>query len=139
MSTTISGSSVTLVIDDKPFTAQVTSAVVTREDTQETFDVLGARVYRTLTFPYSLEMTILPDWGATASLCQALSSAALTAPDTALDMLLKAEDGTAEETVLEGSVFPEVIDVAGAGFELTEVTVTLTGNRNVPLEFNPTP
>ncbi len=139
MSTTISGSSVTLVIATVPYTAQVTSAVVTREDTQETFDVLGARVYRTLTFPYSLEMTILPDWGATASLCQALSSAALTAPDTALDMLLKAEDGTAEETVLEGSVFPEVIDVAGAGFELTEVTVTLTGNRNVPLEFNPTP
>jgi hypothetical protein len=139
MSTTISGSSVTLVIDDLPYTAQVTSAVVTREDTQETFDVLGARVYRTLTFPYSLEMTILPDWGATASLCQALSSAALSAPDTPLDMLLKAEEGTAEETVVEGSVFPEVIDVAGAGFELTEVTVTLTGNRNVPLEFNPTP
>jgi hypothetical protein len=139
VSTTISGSSVTLVIDDKPYTAQVTSAVVTREDTQETFDVLGARVYRTLTFPYSLEMTILPDWGATASLCQALSSAALSAPDTPLDMLLKAEEGTAEETVVEGSVFPEVIDVAGAGFELTEVTVTLTGNRNVPLEFNPTP
>jgi hypothetical protein len=53
-------------------------------------------------------------------------------------MLLKAEEGTAEETVVEGSVFPEVIDVAGAGFELSEVTVTLTGNRNVPLEFNPT-
>jgi hypothetical protein len=139
MSTTISGSSVTLTIATIPYTAQVTSAVVTREDTQETFDVLGARVYRTLTFPYSLEMTILPDWGADASLCQALSSAALTAPDTPLAMVLKAEEGTAEETVVEGSVFPEVIDVAGAGFELTEVTVTLTGNRNVPLEFNPTP
>jgi hypothetical protein len=139
MSTTISGSSVTLTIATVPYTAQVTSAVVTRDDTQETFDVLGARVYRTLTFPYSLEMTILPDWGATASLCQALSSAALTAPDTPLAMVLKAEEGTAEETVVEGSVFPEVIDVAGAGFELTEVTVTLTGNRKVPLEFNPTP
>ena len=139
MSTTISGSSVTLTIATVPYTAQVTSAVVTRDDTQETFDVLGARVYRTLTFPYSLEMTILPDWGATASLCQALSSAALTAPDTPLAMVLKAEEGTAEETVVEGSVFPEVIDVAGAGFELTEVTVTLTGDRNVPLEFNPTP
>jgi hypothetical protein len=139
MATTISGSSVTLTIATVAYTAQVTSAVVTREDTQETFDVLGARVYRTLTFPYSLEMTILPDWGATASLCQALSSAALSAPDTPLDMVLKAEEGTAEETVVEGSVFPEVIDVAGAGFELTEVTVTLTGNRNVPLEFNPTP
>jgi len=139
MSNTISGSNVTLVIATVPYTAQVTSATVTREDTQETFDVLGARVYRTLTFPYVLEMTILPDWGATGSLCQALSAAALTAPDTSLAMTLKAEAGTAEETVVEGSVFPEVVDVSGVGFDLTEVTVTLTGDRNVPLEFNPTP
>lgn len=139
MSTTITGSSVTLTIATVAYTAQVTSAVVTREDTQETFDVLGARVYSTLTFPYVLEMTLLPDWGATASLCQALSSAALTTPDTSLAMVLKTEAGAAQETVLEGSVFPEIVDAAGAGFELTEVTVTLTGDRNVPLEFNPTP
>jgi len=139
MSTTITGNQVTLTIATVPYTAQVTSAVVTRDDTQETFDVLGARVYRTLTFPYTLEMTILPDWGATGSLCQALSAAALTAPDTSLAMVLKAEDGETEETVLEGAVFPEVVDMAGAGFALTEVTVTLTGDRNVPLEFNPTP
>ena len=139
MSTTISGSEVTLTIATVPHTAQVTSATVTREDTQETFDVLGARVYRTLTFPYVLEFTILPDWGATDSLCQALSSAALTAPDTSLAFELTADDGLATETVLEGKVFPEVIDVSGVGFELTEITVTLTGDRNEPLVFNPTP
>ena len=139
MATTISGSSVTLTIATVAYTAQVTSAVVTRDDTQETFDVLGERVYRTLTFPYSLEMSILPDWGSTGSLCQALSAAALTAPDTALAMVLKAEAGTTEETVVEGSVFPEIVDVSGSGFDLTEVTVTLTGDRNVPLVFNPTP
>lgn len=137
MSNTISGSNVTLTIDSVPYTAQVTAATVTREDTQETFDVLGARVYRTLTFPYVLEMTILPDWGATGSLCQALSSAALTAPDTSLDMVLKAEAGSLEETEVTGKVFPEVVDVSGAGFDLTEVTVTLTGDRNTPLAFNP--
>ena len=137
MSNTISGSSVTLEIGSDVYTAQVTAATVTREDTQETFDVLGARVYRTLTFPYVLEMSLLPDWGATDSLCEALSSAALTAPDTALAKVLKAEDGTADETEVTGSVFPEVINLSGAGFDLTEVTVTLTGDRNVPLEFNP--
>ena len=138
MSTTITGNTVTLTIGALDYTAQVTAAAVTRDDTQETFDVLGARVYRTVTFPYSLEMTILPDWGATASLCQALTNAALTAPDTSLAMVLTAEDGSPEETVVEGSVFPEVVDASGVGFELTEVTVTLTGDRNVPLEFNPT-
>ena len=139
MSTTITGSSVTLTIATVPYTAQVTSAVVTRDDTQETFDVLGARVYRTLTFPYSLEMTILTDWGATASLCQALTSAALTAPDTSLAMVLKANEGSAEETVVEGAVFPEVVNVTGTGFDIAEATVTLLGDRNTPLEFNPTP
>jgi len=139
MSNTISGSQVTLDIGGVAYTAQVTSAVVTREDTQETFDVLGARVYRTLTFPYNLEMTILSDWGATGSLCQALTNAALTAPDTSLAMVLKAEEGTAEETVVEGNVFPEIVEATGAGFEVSEVTVNFTGDRNTALEFNPTP
>ena len=135
MSTTISGSEVTLTIGGTPYTAQITSAVVTRDDTQETFDVLGARVYRTLTFPYSLEMTILTDWGATASLCQALTSAALTAPDTSLAMVLKANAGETEEVEVTGNVFPEVVDVTGQGFELAEATVTLTGDRNTALAF----
>jgi len=139
MSTTITGNLVTLTIATIDYTAQVTSAVVTRDDSQETFDVLGARVYRTVTFPYTLEFTILPDWGAADSICTALSAAALSAPDTPLAMVLTAEDGETEETVLEGSVFPEVFDMSGVGFDLTEITVTLTGNRNVPLVFNPTP
>jgi hypothetical protein len=135
MSTTISGSEVTLTINAVPYTAQVTSAVVTRDDTQETFDVLGARVYRTLTFPYSLEMTILTDWGATASLCQALSTAALTAPDTSLAMTLVANAGSPEAVTVTGSVFPEVVDTTGTGFEIAEATVTLTGDRNTALAF----
>jgi hypothetical protein len=135
MSTTISGSEVTLTINAVPYTAQVTSAVVTRDDTQETFDVLGARVYRTLTFPYSLEMTILTDWGATASLCQALSTAALTAPDTSLAMTLVANAGSPEAVTVTGSVFPEVVDTTGSGFEIAEATVTLTGDRNTALAF----
>jgi hypothetical protein len=135
MSTTISGSEVTLTINTVPYTAQVTSAVVTRDDTQETFDVLGARVYRTLTFPYSLEMTILTDWGATASLCQALSTAALTAPDTSLAMTLVANAGSPEAVTVTGSVFPEVVDTTGSGFEIAEATVTLTGDRNTALAF----
>ena len=135
MSTTISGSEVTLTIGGTPYTAQVTSAVVTRDDTQETFDVLGARVYRTLTFPYSLEMSILTDWGAASSLCQALSSAALAAPDTSLAMTLIANVGSAEAVTVTGNVFPEVVDATGSGFEVAEATVTLTGDRNTALAF----
>jgi hypothetical protein len=135
MSTVITGNTLTLEINEVAYTAQVTAVSVTREDTQETFDALGSRVYKTVTFPYTMEITILPDWGATGSLCQVLTAAALTAPDTALDFELLVEQGTAEEVTVEGAVFPEVVDAGGTGFDVTPVTIAFTGSRNTPLEF----
>jgi hypothetical protein len=139
MSTTITGNTLTLTIDSVVYTAQVTAVTVTRDDTQETFDALGSRVYKTVTFPYSMSVTILPDWGATSSLCQELTDAALTAPDTSLVFTLEVEQGTADETVVEGKVFPELVETGGAGFEVTPVSIEFTGDRNTPLVFNPTP
>lgn len=139
MSTIITGNTLTLTIGGTPYTAQVTAVAVNREDTQETFDALGSRAYKTVTFPYTMEVTILPDWGATASLCSALTGSALTAPDTSLAFVLKVEEGETEETVVEGSVFPELVETGGTGFEVTPVTISFTGDRNVPLEFNPAP
>jgi len=139
MSTVITGNTLTLEIGGIDYTAQVTAVVINREDSQETFDALGSRVYKTVTFPYTMEVTILPDWGATASICQALTAAALTAPDTSLAFELEVEQGTADETVVVGKVFPEVVDTGGTGFEVTPVTISFTGDRNDPLEFNPTP
>jgi hypothetical protein len=139
MSTVITGNTLTLDIGGIDYTAQVTAVLINREDTQETFDALGSRVYKTVTFPYTMEVTILPDWGATASICQALTAAALTAPDTSLAFELEVEQGSAEETVVVGKVFPEVVDTGGTGFEVTPVTISFTGDRNDPLEFNPTP
>jgi hypothetical protein len=139
MSTVITGNTLTLEIGGVDYTAQVTEVTITREDSQETFDVLGARVYSTVRFPYSMEVTILPDWGATSSICQALTTAALTAPDTSLAFTLEVEAGTAEETVVEGAVFPELVETGGTGFDVTPVAINFTGDRNVILEFNPTP
>jgi hypothetical protein len=68
MATTITGHDVTLVIDGDNFHPQVTSATLSVEDSQETFDVLGARVYKTVRdasagVPYMLEITMLADQG----------------------------------------------------------------------------
>ena len=139
MSTVITGNSLTLEIGGIDYTAQVTAVVINREDSQEVFDALGSRVYKTVTFPYTMDVTILPDWGASSSICQALTTAALTAPDTSLAFELEVEQGTAEETVVVGKVFPEVVDTGGVGFDVTPVTISFTGDRNDPLEFNPTP
>jgi len=135
MSTVITGNTLTLEINEVDYTAQVTAVAINREDTQETFDALGSRVYKTVTFPYTMEVTILPDWGAANSLCEVLTAAALTSPDVALDFELVVEEGSAEEVTVEGAVFPEVVDAGGTGFEVTPVTISFTGDRNTPLEF----
>jgi hypothetical protein len=135
MSTVITGSTLTLEINSVDYTAQVTAVAVTREDTQETFDALGSRVYKTVTFPYTMDVTILPDWGATGSLCEVLTAAALTSPDTAIAFELLVEEGSAEEVTVAGEVFPEVVDAGGVGFEVTPVVISFTGDRNAPLTF----
>jgi hypothetical protein len=135
MSTVITGNTLTLEIDSDDYTAQVTAVTINREDTQETFDALGSRVYKSVTFPYTMEVTILPDWGATDSLCEVLTQAALTAPDTGLNFTLTVQDGEAEEVTVVGAVFPEVVDAGGTGFEVTPVTISFTGDRNTVLAF----
>ena len=135
MATTITGNDVTLVIDGDDFHPQTLSALITYEDTQETTDVLGARVYRTLTKPYQIELTMLADWGTAGSLCQALATAALTAPDTALAFTMEV---TGADDVIEvtGAAFPVVPPVSGTGFDVSEITFTLVGDRNTPLDFD---
>lgn len=139
MSTTITGHDVTLVIDGDNFHPQVTAATISVVDSQETFDVLGARVYKTVRdatagVPYQLELTMLADWGVAAGLCQSLATAALTAPDTGLafTMSVVGPDATIAVT---GKVFPTVPPISGAGFDVSEITFTMVGDRVTPLAF----
>ena len=139
MATTITGHDVTLTIGGTAYAPQATSAIITVEDSQETFDVLGARVYKTVRdagagVPYSLELTMLADWGTTAGLCQALATAALTAPDTSLALSMSVV-GPDDTIVVTGDVFPTVPPVSGTGFEVSEITFTLVGDRTEPLAF----
>lgn len=139
MATTITGHDVTLVIDGDDFHPQVTAATISVVDSQETFDVLGARVYKTVRdagagVPYELELTMLADWGAAAGLCQSLATAALTAADTGLafTMSVVGPDDTIDVT---GKVFPTVPPISGSGFDVSEITFTMVGDRATPLAF----
>jgi len=139
MATTITGHDVTLVIDGDDFHPQVTSAALTVEDAQETFDVLGARVYKTVRdagagVPYMLEITMLADWGTAAGLCQSLATAALTAPDTHLAFTMTTV-GPDASVVATGDVFPTIPPMSGSGFDVSSITFTLMGDRSTPLAF----
>ena len=143
MATTLTGHDVTLVIDGDDFHPQVTSATVSVIDSQETFDVLGTRVYKTVRdaaagVPYELEITMLADWAAAAGLCQSLATAALTVPDTSLAFTMTVV-GPDDTILVTGNVFPTVPPVSGSGFEVSEITFTLTGDRGTPLGFAAAP
>jgi hypothetical protein len=139
MTAILTGHDVTLTLNGGTYAPQVTSVSVTVQDSQETFDVLGARVYKTVRdtdagVPYQMDLGMLADWADSSSLCQALATAALTAPDTsvAFTMTVVGEDDT---ILVTGDVFPIVPPVSGAGFDVSEITFTLTGDRGTPLGF----
>jgi hypothetical protein len=134
MSTVVTGQDFTLVVGGVTYTPQTLSATLTVEDNQEQYDVLGARVYKTLTVPYTLEVEILSDWGETGGLCNALATAALAAPDTSLAFTMTATGPNATLTVT-GNVFPKVPPASGAGFEASQISWTFTGDRNTAVAF----
>jgi len=134
MSTVITGQDFTLVVGGVTYTPQTLSATVTIEDNQEQYDVLGARVYKTLTIPYTLDVEILSDWGTTISICNALATATVTAPDTSLAFTMTTAGPNTTLTVT-GNVFPKVPPASGAGFEASQISWTFTGDRNTPVAY----
>lgn len=129
MATVLTGQDLALTIDSTVFDVQTLSTSLTIEDNREVFETLDGPVYKTLQQPYALEVTMLSDWGTTGSLCEALASAALTAPDTSLTATLVVTGANATTTATF-KVFPTVPPMTGAGTTQSETTVTLTGDRN---------
>jgi hypothetical protein len=135
MATVITGDDFTLVIGGVTYTPQTLSATLTVEDNQEQFDVLGARVYKTLTVPYTLDVEILADWGKdTGGICPALATAALATPDTSLAFTMNVA-GPNSTVAVTGNVFPKVPPATGAGFEASVISWTFVGDRNTPVAF----
>ena len=134
MATVITGDDFTLVVGAKTYTPQTLSATLTVEDNQEQYDVLGARVYKTLTVPYTLDVEILADWGTSSGICVALADAALAAPDTSLAFTMTTTGPDATLTVT-GNVFPKVPPATGTGFEASIISWTFTGDRNTAVAF----
>ena len=130
MATVLTGEDLTLTIGGDVFDAQTISTTFTYTNNREVLETLTMPVYKTLTFEYSLDVNMYSDWGTTDSLCEALSTAALSAPDTPLAFTLVATGPNATTTV-SGSVFPEIPPMSGEGRTASSITFTLTGTRNV--------
>jgi hypothetical protein len=90
--------------------AQATSAVLTKTNVRETYQTLDGEAYKTTNIEGTFELSMLADWGKADSVCEALWTAAETAPDTALAYSITATTGA----VFTGTAFPVFPAVGGA-------------------------
>jgi hypothetical protein len=91
--TIITGRDITFTIDSDNFDAQATSATLTVDSTINTYQTLDGKAYFTTDSQGSFAVEMLADWGAASSLCEALWTAASSAPNTALPVVLVADTG----------------------------------------------
>jgi hypothetical protein len=93
MTTIITGRDVTFTIDSDNYAAQATSAILEIATDIATFQTLAGKAYYTLDTQGTFTVEMLADWGAAGSLCESLWNAAVSAPQTPLDVSLTADTG----------------------------------------------
>ena len=108
--TIITGRDLVLTIATVNYDAQATSAVLANSPTVETYQTLDGKAYKHIDDQWTFDVSMLADWGATGSLCEALWTACETAPNTTLAASLTAATGA----VFAFSVMPVFPAVGGA-------------------------
>jgi hypothetical protein len=102
--------------------AQATSAVLTKVNERQTYQTLDGEAYKTTNISGTFELTMLADWGKANSVCEAIWTAAETAPDTDISITMTAATGA--QFVFP--VKPEFPTAGGSGIDAQEVTFTFT-------------
>ena len=105
MTTIITGRDITFTIDSDNFDAQATSATLTVDSTINTYQTLDGKAFFTTDSQGTFAVEMLADWGAASSLCEALWTAASSAPNTALPVVLVADTGASFAFTVQ-PVFP---------------------------------
>jgi hypothetical protein len=118
--TIITGRDLILTVASTSYDAQATAATLTNSPTIETYQTLGGKEYKHIDDQWTFDVEMLADWGAAASLCEALWTATETAPDTTLTASLTAVTGA----VFSFNVFPVFPSVGGAAPDAQTVTLS---------------
>jgi hypothetical protein len=105
--TIITGRDLVVTIATVNYDAQATSAVLANSPTVETYQTLDGKAYKHIDDQWTFDSSMLADWGASGSLCEALWTACETAPNTVLAVSLTAVTG-AVFTFNVMPVFPAV-------------------------------
>ena len=121
MSTTIiTGRDLSFTIATTNYDAQATSATLNNDPTIETYQTLDGKAYKHIDDQWTFEVEMLADWGAASSLCEALWTAADSAPNTTLAVSLTAVTGA----VFAFNVYPVFPSVGGAAPDAQTVSLS---------------
>lgn len=105
--TVITGRDLTLTIASAAYDAQATTVTLANSPTIDVYQTLDGKAYKHTDDQWTLNVELLSDWGATSSLCEAMWTAAETAPNTTVAVSLTAVTG-AVFTCNVLPVFPSV-------------------------------
>jgi hypothetical protein len=108
--TIITGRDLVVTIATVNYDAQATSAVLANSPTVETYQTLDGKAYKHIDDQWTFDISMLADWGAASSLCEALWTACETAPNTTLAVSLTAVTGA----VFAFNVMPVFPSVGGS-------------------------
>ena len=110
--------------------AQATSAVLTKTNVREIYQTLDGEEVKTVNLEGSFALSMLADWGKTSSVCEALWTAAETAPDNSILITMTAATGA----TFAFDVFPEFPTAGGAGTDAQTVDFTFKVKRGAVTE-----
>ena len=110
--------------------AQATSAVLTKVNERQTYQTLDGEAYKTTNLSGTFELTMLADWGKASSVCEAIWTAAESAPDTDISVTLT----TATGAQFVFPIMPEFPTAGGSGVDAQEVTFTFKVSKGAVVE-----
>ena len=127
--TVITGRDITLTIDSKAYGDQTTATTLQTSLERNAYETIDGKVFYALDTTATLSVTMLADWGATGSLCEAMWAAASSAPNTSLSYSFTAATGA----VFTGNVLPVFPDASGTGKDAQSITFVLQGTAKPTL------
>ena len=111
MATTIvTGRDITFTLATVNYDAQTTAVTLVNAPVITTYQTLDNKVYKHIDDQWTLNISLLADWGATSSLFEAMWTAFTSAPNTALAFTLVSATGAS----FAGNVFPVAPTAGGA-------------------------
>jgi len=110
--------------------AQATNAVLTKVNERQVYQTMDGEAYKTTNISGTFQLDMLADWGKANSVCEALWTAAETAPDTDINMTLTAASGA--QFVFP--VKPEFPTAGGSGIDAQTVSFTFTVSKGAVTE-----